>query len=110
MSAQDPTWNPKKTARCNGNIRYESSSSWWVCEKCGRCGDHDFARAHRPINDPAVFLLESIQFFLERRKTEGIDRNLALSQMLHVAGTALRYAAAAGAGNLDQYLKRLTAQ
>lgn len=106
-NAHDPTWKTEKTARCNGSIRYEAGSDWWVCEECGCCGNHDFAKAHRPINDPGVFYAQSMMEYITAREKEGIPRDLAIRQMLQIAGVAIRYAASVPADKTGDYIERL---
>lgn len=106
-NAMDPTWDPERTARCNGEISYENGTGWWVCQKCGRCGDHDFAKAHRPINNPTVFLIQSIEQYIQKREAEGVSHELATNQMFHIIGVAIRYAASVKSEDVGEYVQRL---
>lgn len=106
-NALDPTWDAERTARCGGDIKHEPGSDWWFCEKCGRCGDHDFARAHRPINDPVVFFAKSMEDYVAKRMEEGVSRELATRQMFHVAGVAIRYAASVKSEEIGDYVQRM---
>lgn len=106
-NALDPTWNTDKTTRCNGDIAYEDGTNWWVCQKCGCCGNHDFAKAHRPINDPGVFFVESVANYVAQREQEGVSRELASKQLLHIAAVAIRYAASVKADEINGYIERL---
>lgn len=106
-NALDPTWDSNRTERCNGNIKYETGSKWWYCTKCGRCGNHDFAKAHRPINDPVVFFAQSMEDYISKRRAEGVSRELATYQMFHIAGVAIRYAMAKSPDDIGDYVKQL---
>lgn len=106
-NAMDPTWDPERTARCDGQVKYETGSKWWVCEKCGRCGDHDFARAHRPIKDPVVFWAESMKAYIEAREKEGVSRELATYQLFHIAGVAIKYASTIPSDEIGNYVDQL---
>lgn len=108
-NALDPTWNAERSVKCGGNIRHERGSSWWWCEKCGCCGNHDFAKAHRPINDPFVYLLQSVRDYVAQRKKEGVSEELAMQQMAHIAGVSIRYAAAVPPEQLADYIQKVTA-
>lgn len=107
VNALDPTWKTERTARCDGSIRYEAGSNWWVCQKCGRCGDHDFAKAHRPINDPIVYFAQSMEEYISKREKEGVSRELATYQLFHIAGVAIRYAATVESEDLEDYVQKM---
>lgn len=106
-NALDPTWKTELTARCGGNIKREPGTDWWFCEDCGCCGNHDFAKAHRPINDPVVFFAQSMEEYISKRVAEGVSRELATRQMFHVAGVAIRYAASVKSEDLGDYVRQL---
>lgn len=106
-NALDPTWKTEKTARCNGDIKREPGSDWWYCTECGCCGNHDFARAHRPINDPVVYFAQSMEEFISARMKEGVSRELATRQLFHVAGVAIRYAASVKSEEIGSYIQQL---
>lgn len=106
-NAADPTWRTENTARCNGDIIYVAGTTWWFCKKCGCCGDHDFAKAHRPINDPVVYFTQAINEYVEAKMKEGASRELATYQMFHIAGVVLKYAAVRGPEDLGEFIERM---
>lgn len=106
LNAQDPTWTAERSERCGGDIEY-TAGKWWFCKKCGCCGDHDFAKAHRAINDPVVYFMQSVKDYVARRMEEGVPRGLAEYQMFHVAGVAIRYASSVKSEELGAYVQQL---
>lgn len=107
LGALDPTWNIQRSIPCDGVISYEAGSNWWHCTKCGYCGNHGYQGVHRPINSPLTYLIASINGYLLAREKEGIPHETALEQMYHVAGVALRYAAATKSEDLGSYVQKL---
>lgn len=107
LNALDPTWTEERSKQCGGGIEYEAGTDWWFCKKCGCCGNHDFAKKHRAINDPAVYFAQSMEDFLQRRAEEGVSREQALYQMFHVTGVALRYAGSIPSERLKDYVQQL---
>jgi hypothetical protein len=107
QNALDPTWTIERSSQCDGKIKYEGSSEWWSCTKCGYCGKHGYRQVHRPINHPQVYLMASVLGYIAKRAKEGVDRGLAVRQMLHVAGVAIRYAASKKSEELGDYVQQL---
>jgi hypothetical protein len=106
-NALDPTWSIARSVRCDGQIGYEPGSKWWFCKKCGFCGNHGYGHAHRAIHNPTVYLANSINDYLLQREREGVDAETAMEQMVHIAGVAIRYAAAKKSEDIGSYVQQL---
>jgi hypothetical protein len=107
QNALDPTWIPGPgDALCDGQIDWEGSTRWWVCQKCGFIGSATVQR-HKPTKSPIGFFLESVDFFVrrQRQRTSAPSADTILGQALFIAGVALRYAAVQS--DIGQYAMRM---
>lgn len=108
QGALDPTWTIERSLLCDGQAEYECTegSSWWWCQKCGYCSKSS-VNLHTPIQEPVQFLTESISAYLAKRQDQGVAPKLAMEQLSHVAGMAIRYATGFKTELLPRYLEQL---
>lgn len=107
LNALDPTWNIERSIECDGGYDYYADGSgWWFCKKCGYHGRSSY-HGHKPINDPSVFFLHSVDDFLAKRKAQGVVMETAVAQMMYIAGVVLRYAASVKPEQLGDYVQQL---
>jgi hypothetical protein len=108
-NALDPTWTIERSIHCDGEQTFEHGTNWWWCEKCGYCSK-SATPFHLPINNPHDFLEESIHEYIRARSAEGVSDDLAMDQIAHIAGMAVRYASTIKSINLKSYLEQLRAK
>jgi hypothetical protein len=95
-NALDPTWMPGPgDLLCDGQPDWEPGTRWWWCTKCGYVGNA-FTQKHKPIQQPSVYFLASLFFFMLKRREAAPEYQTRVCQALFVAGAALRYAAVQG--------------
>jgi hypothetical protein len=97
---------PGERLPCDGEIVWEGDTQYWACKKCGYIGSATVT-THDSIQFPSDFLSRSFLFFLQGRKEQGIGDEQAMMQALHVAGVALRNAAALPPEELNKYIQQL---
>lgn len=105
-NALDPTWNAERSLPCSGDIIAEEGTGWWWCAKCGYCGKGNI-HAHRPVQNPMLYLMERLQEYLGKRSVEGIETAEAIYQAAQIAGMAIGYAGSVKTEQLKDYLDRL---
>lgn len=107
LNALDPTWNIERSVLCDGEVGYEGGTHWWFCTKCGYCSKQHITYAHQPIVSPLTYFRASMEEFLQSRREQGVDEDLANNELFHVMGVAVRYATHMRSGNLAESIQKM---
>lgn len=91
-TALDPTWTGTDLVVCHGEISWEHGGKWWFCRECGYCSCWT-QTLHYRTEHPTVSYQRNLDFFYRRRAEQGMSREEAERQALHIAGAALKAAA-----------------
>jgi hypothetical protein len=101
----DPLWTP--TGECGGEVRWEGSSKFWHCQKCGYIG-WGTSQRHYPSEHPYDSFNAAFEFFLSEKKAQGLSEDRALKQAHFVMSVVLRHAADKKLDALKDFAEAIT--